>query len=145
MTYTTGDGRRVDFRLMDQLKPHVVRVAIALRFPQHAITAVECHDEPVYHLLSEWLRGANRERDPRPVTWRTLIEALRDTNCQEEADKLEQYLIEPTSRETDTSGDYMQLARYYKYNNTPSGAMARIYAQCMRARSIRVRSVYILS
>ena len=102
LTYTTEDGRDVDFRLMDQIKPHVVRVAIALRFPQHVITAVERHSDPAYHLLSEWLRGANRKSDPRPVTWRTLIEALRQANCQEEADKLEKYLI--ASRDTETSG-----------------------------------------
>ena len=86
---------------MDQLKPHILRVAIALRFPQHAI---ERHDDPVCYLLSEWLRGANQELDTRPVTWRTLIEALQDANCQEEANVLEKYLIEPTSRDTDISG-----------------------------------------
>ena len=91
-------------RLMDQLKAHVVRVAIALKFPQHAINAVKCNDDPVCYLLSEWLRGANRELDPRPVTWRTLIEALRDANCQKEADILHQYLIESDSRDTETSG-----------------------------------------
>ena len=96
MTYTTDDGR-VQMRLMDQLQPHIVRVAIALRFPQHAITAVEHHTDPVYYLLSKWLQGANMELDPRPVTWRTLIEALRDAKCHKEADKLEKYLIEPTS------------------------------------------------
>ena len=105
MTYTTEDGRRVKFRLMDQLRPHIVRVATALRFPGHVITdIIEHRSEPIYHLLIEWLRGANRELDPRPVTWRTLIEALRDANCQEEADKLEKYLIEPTSVDTETSG-----------------------------------------
>ena len=104
MKYTTEDGREVDFRLMDQLKPHVVRVAIALKFPQHAIAAVERHGDPAYYLLREWLRGANRELDPRPVTWKTLIAALREANCQDEADKLEQYLIEPNSCDTDTSG-----------------------------------------
>ena len=104
MTYTTEDGRRGDLRLMDQLKAHAVRLAIALRFPRHAITAVECHDDPVYYLLHEWLRGANKELDQRPVTWRTLTEALRAANCQEEADKLDQYLIEPNSSDTDTSG-----------------------------------------
>ena len=102
MKYTTEDGREVDFRLMDQLKPHVVRVAIALRFPGHVITAVERHCDPAYYLLCEWLREANREWDPRPVTWRTLIEALRGANCQDEANKLEKYLIEYNSGDTET-------------------------------------------
>ena len=88
-------------RLMDQLKPRIARVAIALKFPQHTGRG---QDDPVCYLLSEWLRGANRELDPRPVTWRTLIEALREANCQEEADILDQYLIESDSRDTKTSG-----------------------------------------
>ena len=92
----------VDLRLMNQLRPYAVRVAIALRFPQYAITAVERHDDPVYYLLSEWLRGAN-QKDPRP-TWRTLIKALREANCQEEANELDQYLNEPNSSDTDISG-----------------------------------------
>ena len=104
ITYTTEDGRMVQLRLMDQLKPYVVRIAIALRFPQHAITAVERHDDPVYYLLSKWLQGASRELDPRPVTWKTLIEALRAANCHKVADKLDQYLIEPNSHDTEISG-----------------------------------------
>ena len=105
MTYTSSANEgRVQLRLMDQLGPHFVRVAIALKFQQHAITAVEHHNDPVYYLLSKWLQGANRESDPRPVTWRTLIEALREANCHEVADKLEQYLIEPTLYDTEASG-----------------------------------------
>ena len=55
---------------------------------------MEHKDDPVYHLLSEWLRGANQERDSRPVTWATLITALRDANVQEEADILEKHFVE---------------------------------------------------
>ena len=51
-------------------------------------------DDPVYYLLSEWLRGANQERDSRPVTWGTLITALRKANVQEEADILEKHFVE---------------------------------------------------
>ena len=111
MTYTTEDGERVHLRLMDQLRPHIVNVAIALKFPLHTGRG---HDNPVGYLLSEWLRGANRELDPRPVTWRTLIEALRDANCQEEADILDQYLIESDSHDTETPG--IIIIGYY-YNN----------------------------
>ena len=73
MTYTSSANEgRVQLRLMDQLEPHIVRVAIALKFQKHAITAVEHQDDPVYYLLSKWLQGDNRGWDPRPVTWRTL-------------------------------------------------------------------------
>ena len=93
MSYTGEDGRDVHFRLMDQLKPHWKRLAIALKFPQHEIAIMENKDDPVYYLLGEWLRGANQEKDTRAVTWRTLIEALQHANVQEEATVLEKHFI----------------------------------------------------
>ena len=71
MSYTGEDERDVHFRFMDQLKPHWRRLAIALKFSPLKIAILEKKDNPVYYLLSEWLRGANQEKDPRPVTWRT--------------------------------------------------------------------------
>ena len=95
MSCTGEDGRRdVHFRLMDQLKPHWRELAITLKFPQHEIAIMEKKDNPVYYLFSEWLRGANQENDPRPMTWRTLIVALRHANIQEEATVLEKHFIE---------------------------------------------------
>ena len=82
MSYTGEDGRDVQVRLMQQVRPHWRELAIALKFPQHEIAIMESKDNPVYYLLSEWLRGAN-QTDPRPVTWRTLIEALRHADLQE--------------------------------------------------------------
>ena len=93
MSYTGDDGRDVHFRLMDQLKPHWRRLAIALKFPQHEIAIIENDKDPVYYLLKEWLRGAIKEKDSRPASWRTLIEALRHANVQEEATVLEEKLI----------------------------------------------------
>ena len=93
MSYTGDDGREVQFRLMDQLKPHWRRLAIALKFPQHEIDTMVKEEDPVYYLLKEWLRGANKEKDSRPACWRTLIEALRHANVQEEASVLEEKLI----------------------------------------------------
>ena len=55
MSYTGDDGRDVHFRLMDQLKPHWRRLAIALKFPQHEIDTMESKDDSVYYLLKEWL------------------------------------------------------------------------------------------
>ena len=94
MSYTGEDGRDTRFRLMDQLHPHWRRLAIALKFQLCDITVMKQEDDPVFHLLSEWLRGANQERDSRPVTWRTLITALRDANVQEEANILEDQFVE---------------------------------------------------
>ena len=93
MSYTGEDGRATRFRLMNQLQSHWRRLAIALKFQHSDITVMECKDDPVYHLLSEWLRGANQDRDSRPVTWATLITALRDANVQEEANMLENHFV----------------------------------------------------
>ena len=78
---------------MQQVRPHWKDLAIALKFPQYDIAIMEKEANPVYYLLSEWLRGANEEKDPRPVTWRTLIQALRHANLQGEATVLEEYFI----------------------------------------------------
>ena len=93
MTYTGEDGKDMHFRLMNQLYPYWRRLAIALKFRQCDIAAMKQEDDPVYYLLSEWLRGANQERDSRPVTWATLITALRDANVQEEANILDKHFI----------------------------------------------------
>ena len=79
---------------MNQLQPHWRRLAIALEFLPCDIAVMEHKDDPVFHLLSEWLRGANQERDSRPVTWATLITALRDANVQEEINMLEKHFVQ---------------------------------------------------
>ena len=94
MSYTGWDGTCTRFRLMDQLQPHWSRLAVALNFKQCDIAVMKHENDPVYYLLSGWLRGANQEMDSRPVTWRTLITALRDANVQEEANILETHFVE---------------------------------------------------
>ena len=54
-------------------------------------------DDPVFYLLNEWLRGANQESDSRPVTWATLITALRVANIPAEADTLEKHFVQTES------------------------------------------------
>ena len=108
MSYTGEDGRDVHFRLMDQLKPYWKRFAIALKFPQHEIAVMKQEDDPVFYLISEWLRGANQEVDSRPVTWRTLIEALQCANVQEEATILKRHFISPNA----AAGEYTCHAAY---------------------------------
>ena len=111
MTYTGEDGKDVHVRLMDQVKPYWRRLAIALYFPQHEIANMESKDDPVYYLLTEWLRGANTEKDSRPVTWRTFITALRDANIQEEATVLKNHFIQISKA---TSGELM-FGRFTSY------------------------------
>ena len=84
-------GDKEPFRLMDRLRPHWKEFAIALGFPPHSIATIEGSNDPLYQLLSEWLRGANLGKDKRPITWKTLIDALHKANIHEEADTLEKH------------------------------------------------------
>ena len=96
MSYTSEDGRTVPFRIMDRIKPRVARLAIALRFPRHIREDLKTESDPVVYLLDEWLRGANQEHDPRPLTWGTLITALQHAGLIEEVKILEEkFVIEP--------------------------------------------------
>ena len=94
MRCKTGDGSTFQFRLMDQLKPNFTRVAIALGFQQYDIATMEKKDDPMYHLLSQWLQGASQDEDKRPLTWATLIAAIRDAGVHEVANVLENYFVE---------------------------------------------------
>ena len=114
MSYTDGEGGNVPFRLMDRIKPHWRKLAIALQFPQHIIKVMESEADQVFYLFSEWLRGANQEHDTRPLTWRTLITALREANIQEEANILEKYLMtEPAQEAGSQSGTFVCYAFVY--------------------------------
>ena len=90
MSYTGEDGKIVHFRLMDRIKPRVTRLAIALNFPDHIIADMKTDSDPVYFLLTKWLRGDNQEEDSRPLTWGTLITALGEAGLMEEAKILEE-------------------------------------------------------
>ena len=108
MSYTDEDGKDVHFRFMQRVRPHWRELAIALDFPEYEITTMEKKDDPVFYFLSKWLRGANQEKDPRPVTWKTLIEALRHANVQEEATVLEKHFIQfPVTRPNAAAGEYV--------------------------------------
>ena len=97
----------MSFRLMDRIRPHWRSIAISFEFPPHGIEVMERKDDPVFHLLNEWLRGANLEHDTRHLTWRTLISVLRHASIQEEADILGKYLITEPAQETEASlGQY---------------------------------------
>ena len=86
---------------MDRVKPYFKRLASALKFQPYTISSLEHESDPVYELFFAWLRGANKEHDPRPQTWSTLISALRVANIQEEADILESF----TAAETTLGGN----------------------------------------
>ena len=110
MSYTDEEGRNVHFRLMDRIQPRWARLATALKFPPYTIEGMESKADPVFHFLRAWLRGANQDNDTRPLTWRTLITALRQANIQEEANIVEKYLVTEPAQETGPqSGQYCVL------------------------------------
>ena len=96
MSYTYVDrvSVTVDFRLIDRIKPRLTRVAIALGFPSHSIEVLEKKSDPECYLLSEWLSGrSTKASDRRPLTWGTLITALRHAGLMEEVRILEEHFI----------------------------------------------------
>ena len=94
MSCTCEDGSDITLRLMDRLKPYWRKLAIALEFPQHKIAVIERKDDPLFCLLDEWLLGSNQRKHSKPLTWGTLIEALKIAKVEEEVDILEKHFIE---------------------------------------------------
>lgn len=99
LSYTDDNGREKNFRFMDRIRPHWRKLAVALRFPSYTIATIENEDDQMYFLLSKWLEGENRDNDQRPVTWLTLISALRDANIQEDATILETLTMQESALE----------------------------------------------
>lgn len=95
MQYDSKDDRRAPFRLIDIIKPRCKELAAALGFLPHVIEVMVEEVDPVWYLLKEWLRGASQEGDPnkKPITWRTLIEALPAAKMPEEATILKTHFI----------------------------------------------------
>ena len=91
------DGKKRTFRLTDRLEAYWKQVAIALNFPDYRIRVFAKETKPVYHVLTDWLRGANMEEDRRPLTWETLITALQEAKLHEEAKLLENHLASLSS------------------------------------------------
>ena len=112
MLYTV-DGVNVAFRLMDRIKPKMIRLAIALEFPQHAIANLEANYDPVYYLLSEWLKGSHQKSDSRPLTWATLITALDEAGLLEEVRLLEQYFLVTPVAATVSQSSELWCMRYF--------------------------------
>ena len=115
MSYTSEDGQTVHFRLMDRIKPRVTRLAVALGFPDYTIANLDIKWNPVYYLLAEWLNGRNQEHDSRPLTWGTLITALRAAGLLEEADILEQYFVAAPPVADKRGGTAYMIARQLVY------------------------------
>ena len=100
MQYTDEREKTEHFRLMDRIQSKWERFATALKFPRYTIQTIQKKTDPVFELLAEWLRGANRINDARPLTWRTFITALWKAGFHDEADILEKYFVTEPAQET---------------------------------------------
>ena len=94
MSYTDEDGKVKDLRLKERILRNWREFAYALRFPIHAVESIKSGEDPVDLIMRKWLQGANKTEDTRPITWGTLIAALRHANFQEEANILEKHFIQ---------------------------------------------------
>ena len=94
MSYTDENGKDTDFRLKERILRNWRDFAYALNFPIHAVESIKPGEDSVDYFLRKWLQGANKTEDPRPITWGTLIAALRHANFQEEVKILEKHLIQ---------------------------------------------------
>ena len=111
MSYTGEDGKIVDFRLKDRLLRKWKDLAYALKFPAYVIDTIKKEDDPLDQLLMKWLQGDNKTEDLRPITWGTLIAALRHSNFQEEVNILEKHFVQddPVSTAAPQSGELINL------------------------------------
>ena len=100
MSCTDEDGKATDFRLKERIFRNWRDFAYALRFPIHAVESIKPGEDPVDHFLRKWLQGTNKNKDPRSITWGTLIAALRHANFQEEVNILEKYFIDTVSTQS---------------------------------------------
>ena len=96
MSYRREDHEKdKKFCLLDRVKARWKRVARALKFPEYDIDTAEAKgDEAAGWIFKVWLRGGNMEEDDRPITWNTLITALKEANMGGEVDILDTYLVE---------------------------------------------------
>ena len=76
-------------RVMDVISGHWSFTAIALGFDEYSIDKIKSSSqnqarEACRMMMMEWLKGARRT----PVTWETLVHALRDAELADSAEQL---------------------------------------------------------
>ena len=95
-------GKLVPYRVMDKLQRVWEDLATALNFDPDIIEVMATKNsakESLRCLLTDWLRGENMERDDSPLTWGTLVKAMKKAKSKAVADFLTEHLDEMLSRE----------------------------------------------
>lgn len=104
MSYKNSNNEEEEFRLIARIDPYFKEFARALNFPNYTFkTAKNKGDDGVDWLIGEWLRGANMSNDKRPITWDTLIAALKEAGMKDEVDIIENYIVIPRKIPLSTS------------------------------------------
>ena len=99
--YKDALGRTQRVFITDEIGTSWNRVGLSLNFTASSLDSIEstCRGDVVKccnRLLTMWLEGQVQDVSQAPITWETLLEALRDSRLGQLADKLTDLL---TSRE----------------------------------------------
>ena len=85
-------------RIIDRVAPKWKEVALRLHFEDHSIQTIEmdCHNgavEACRTMFTRWLEGNKR----KPITWKTLIRALKEAKLSTLAEELEKMFSDSLS------------------------------------------------
>ena len=99
--YKDEQGRTQRIYIMDEIAAKWKRFGLCLKFSPSSLNNIEstCRGDVeacVNRLLTMWLEGHVQDVSHAPITWETLLEALRDARLGKVADNLTDLL---TSRE----------------------------------------------
>ena len=91
--YKDEQGKTQRIYIIDEMAAKWKRVGISLKFSTSSLNNIEstCHHDVeacVNRLLTMWLEGHVQDVSQAPITWETLLEALRDTRLGQLADNL---------------------------------------------------------
>ena len=99
--YKNNQGRTQRVFIIDEIGTSWNRVGLSLNFTASSLDSIEstCRGDVVKccnRLLTLWLEGHVQDVSQAPITWETLLEALRDSRLGQLADNLTDLL---TSRD----------------------------------------------
>ena len=91
--YTDTKGDTQIIRIIDKIAIKWRRLGACLKFSTDSLDIIDTDncgkvEACTERMLSLWIEGHVQEDSQAPITWRTLLEALRDANLVQLADNL---------------------------------------------------------
>ena len=91
--YTDTRGGTQRIRIIEKIATRWRQLGASLKFSTSSLDIIDADNRGkveacTERLLSLWLEGHVQEDSRAPITWRTFLEALRDANLVQLADKL---------------------------------------------------------